>query len=432
MQIKSMINWAIRRNQTKAFIARTADVRSRLARFNEVWEDAYTNVPFYDEWKKKHGLPGKVSSLKELLEWPVLEKRVIMANPKGFVREGIQHFSESVTGGSTGEPLHFRVMPGDEMPGNVNMWLGRARLGLFPDSRTYLLWGNRHGHGQGLSGKLHACKRQIGDWMTNRLRVDATNLSRENLLADVNRLIAFRPACIIAYSASLLSLVRVCADFADCCGRLGVRGIVCTAGPLTKFEREEISRFFNAPVIMEYGSMEGGVIAYQSPADNCRYKVFDATHIVHVLKEPETGKSQALVTKLYKSYFPLIRYRIGDYILDEEVDRDGGVTTFSEVLGRTGDEVDMGNGIRFHGQSFMLCAEGVDKIVAYQLRVNRVKQTVAFIVQVKSPLTDDEKSELVRRSSRMSGLAPESISVEVSNDLAKTPSGKIRLVFEEK
>ena len=267
--------------------------------------------------------------------------------------------------------------------------------------------------------------------MTNNLRSDATDLSLAALKKDVEKLICFKPECIIAYSASLLALVRSCREYQGRCQKLGIRAVICTAGPLTKSEREEIGVFFNAPVGMEYGSMEAGVMAYQTPMTGGKYSVFDKTHILHTLPEPTTGNSQVIVTKLYKCYLPLIRYKIGDYICGEAMDENYAVTEFGEVYGRTGDEVDMGNGIKFHGQSFMTCAEGFDQIIAYQIRVNRSKSSVVFVAQTIAPLSDDEKAEIRKRASHMSGLSPLSIVVEEAQELLKAPSGKIRLVVEE-
>lgn len=431
MKLKSMLIWALRRGQTKAFVRQVADVTSRLDKFNAIWRDAFENVPFYAEWKAKNELPDSIKDIAELSGWPILEKKDLILNRDKLVRKGIKRYHESVTGGATGEPLHFRTMAGESDTVAMNKWIGWARMGIYPDSRCFVLWGHRHFYGQTFTGNLRFAWRQFKDWMTNNLRADATDLSKKTLDKDVERLIRFRPECVIAYSASLLALVRSCKEYCKRCRSIGVKAVICTAGPLTREERDEIGSFFNAPVGMEYGSMEGGVMAYQTPMTEDRYEVFDKTHIIHAVPEPVSGNSQVLVTKLYPGYLPLIRYKIGDYILGENVDNVGTVRGFREVYGRTGDEVDMGNGIKFHGQSFMTCAEGFDKIIAYQIRVNKKSGKVVFVAQTLSPLGEDERNEIIKRAAHMSGLAQASISVQEAKELAKAPSGKIRLVVEE-
>ncbi len=431
MNFKSMIMWVLRRGQVKEFIRQSAETTSRLDKFNAIWKDASTNVPFYAEWKRKYVLPDAIADIAELSKWPILEKQDLILNRDKLVRKDVTRYHESVTGGATGEPLHFRTMAGESDAVTANKWIGWARMGVYPDSRCFLLWGHRHFYGRTFTGNLRFAWRQFKDWMTNNLRADATDLSKAALEKDVERLIRFRPDCVIAYSASLLALVRSCKEYGEKCRSLGVRSIICTAGPLTKDERDEIGSFFNAPVGMEYGSMEGGVMAYQTPMTDGRYEVFDKTHIIHAIPELISGNSQVLVTKLYPSYLPLIRYKIGDYILGENVDKDGTVKGFREVYGRTGDEVDMGNRIKFHGQSFMTCAEGFDQIVAYQIRVNRRIGNVIFVAQTIAPLSKEEQNEIIKRAAHMSGLSPSSITVEEAKELVKAPSGKIRLVLED-
>ena len=438
MQIRSMLNWAMRRNQVKYFIRRAANEGSgvsdeiRLSRFNAVWKDAYENVPFYEEWKVKHSLPDAIASLKDLSSWPVLEKRDIILNANKFIRAGYKGpYHESVTGGSTGEPLHFRVWPQASDEVTSSLWMGWARWGVYPDSRIFLLWGHRHFYGNGWRRKIKIAIKYVRDTVTNKCRADATDLSVSSLEKIVKRMLAFRPEAVIAYSASLLALCRSLPQYSERCRALKLKAVICTAGPLTAKERAFMSEYFGCPVAMEYGSMEGGMIAYMSPALNGRYGVFESTHFIHTLPEVGSDNQQVLVTKIYPCYLPLIRYRIGDYIKGVSLDAHGMVTSFDEVYGRIGDEVDMGNGIRFHGQTFMVCAEGFDQIIAYQIRVDKAKGHVTFVAQSISPLTADEKCEIKRRAAHMSGLQIKDISIEESSNLAKAPSGKIRLVVFE-
>jgi len=106
------------------------------------------------------------------------------------------------------------------------------------------------------------------------------------------------------------------------------------------------------------------------------------------------------------------------------------VHSFSEVSGRTGDMIDLGNGIRFHGYSLMVCAEENPKIIAYQLRVDKAKTTVTFVAQVKSPLTAEERSRIVLHAADVAHVVPGVIDVEEMNELIKSASGKVKLVVE--
>lgn len=431
MNLKTMLIWALRLTQTKALIRQSADTTSRLTKINAIWKDAYTNLPFYDEWKVKNGLPDTIEDIAELSNWPILEKQDFILNREKLVRGNVKKFHESVTSGATGEPLHFRTMVGESDVVAVNKWIGWARMGIYPDSRCFLLWGHRHFYGQGFKSNLKFAWRQVKDWMTNNLRMDATDLSPSALEKDVQRLIRFKPECIIAYSASLLALVRTCTSYREKCTALGIKAIICTAGPLTADERTEISDFFNAPIGMEYGSMEAGVMAYQTPMTENRYEVFDRTHIIHAESGNDSALNQIIVTTLTRRYLPLIRYRIGDFMSEAYVREDGTVERFREVSGRSGDMIDLGNGIRFHGYSLMVCAEENPKIIAHQLRVSKKNGSVTFSAQTLSPLTDEEKLHIQKHAADIASIDYRLINVEEVKELKKAPSGKIRLVVEE-
>lgn len=431
MKLKSMLIWALRQDQTKAFIRLSADTASRLDKFNAIWKDAYENVPFYAEWKIMHELPDNIADIAELSKWPILEKQDLILNRDKLVRKDVTRYHESVTGGATGEPLHFRTMAGESDVVAANKWIGWARMGIYPDSRCFLLWGHRHFYGQGFKSNLKFAWRQFKDWMTNNLRMDATNLSHNALEKDVRHLINFKPECIIAYSASLLALIRTCGIYRDRCRAIGIKAIVCTAGPLTADERAEISAFFNAPIGMEYGSMEAGVMAYQTPMTNNRYEVFDQTHVIHAEAENDSVLNQIIVTTLTRRYLPLIRYRVGDYMSGICMRDDGTVNGFQEVSGRSGDMIDLGNGVRFHGYSLMVCAEENPKIIAHQLKVDKNKGNVTFSAQTLSPLTDGEKLHIQKHAADIASIDYRLINVEEVKELIKAPSGKIRLVINQ-
>jgi hypothetical protein len=56
--------------------------------FNQLWWDAWRNMPFYAEWKRSHGLPDEAGALRELNTWPILEKKDLLAGAAGLVRPG--------------------------------------------------------------------------------------------------------------------------------------------------------------------------------------------------------------------------------------------------------------------------------------------------------------------------------------------------------
>ena len=434
LKIKDRIAWSARTKTVKRLISRAEGMRvsselelmeMQRRSFNIVWKDAVDNLPFYKMWMEQHNLPCSINCISDLQGWPILKKPFLVQSQEMLVRKNAALSRKSVTGGATGEPLHFRTFPSQVLDVSVNKWLGWQSAGFDPDDRCFLIWGHRHFYGSGMGSDLRFALQRFKDWLVNNRRASAIDLSSTHLARMIDELITYRPKVIIAYSASLLAACRHNLHRRDEVQRLGVSSVVCTAGPLTMSERTEIGQYFGANVSMEYGSMEAGVIAYMTDQER-GYRVFRDTHIVHTHRNP-IGNHHCLVTTLTHNYLPLIRYDIGDYVHDPR-ESCGSVEGFSEVSGRDSDQVVLDDGTAFHGYAFMVCAESIPNILAYQLHVQ--SSAIEFRVRTRVPLSGQERIEM---NKKIIDLVPRLASINLTilntDDLLTAPSGKIPLVI---
>lgn len=193
-----------------------------------------------------------------------------------------------------------------------------------------------------------------------------------------------------------------------------------------KNERGEVSSYFGAPVYMEYGAMDAGCMAYMQK--DGRYHVFQHYRMLHTVNDGMGDLN--LVTSLAKDYLPFFRYQVGDYFKGCTYTSDGRVLTIDEVWGRGSDVITLPSGNKCQCYTFMVCAEEIRKVLAYQLvkHPNRFE----FSVQVSEPLTNEERGLIL---SRAYSIIPELQDVEITivekDELVKAPSGKIRLLVEE-
>ena len=399
----------------------------QLRQLNEVWADALANVPFYKWWQERHHLPERIASLEDYAKWPVLTKGDLQAHPDLLVRRSSRKFHASVTGGATGEPLRFGTYPEQGRRVSASMLMARANLGFFPGDRVFLFWGHRHFYGHGLKAKAKFFVRRCKDFLNNTYRADACDLSPRYLRFVLDKLSRQQPEVVISYSASLLVLVRFAKAEKRAVRLPNLKCVICTAGPLSAAERAEISDFLGAGVYMEYGAMDAGQMAYM--ARDGRYHVFRRLRMLHVRNDGVGDLT--LVTTLAKDYLPLFRYQIGDCLKDCSFFSDGRVRTFAEVYGRGSDVITLPSGLRFQVYTFMVCAEELEKILAYQLV--RRGDALEFRVQATSPLTEAER-EIVREKAY--SIVPElrtlGFEIEDAKPLVKAPSGKIRLLVEER
>lgn len=397
----------------------------QLSRLNQVWRDAYTNIPFYGKWKERYGLPDVILSLSEYAKWPILRKHDLQEHPDLLKRTTSKSVHWSVTGGSTGEPLHFGTFPEQGRRVSMCMLTARAALGLLPGDRVFLFWGHRHFYGHGLRSKMRFFIRRCKDYVNNSYRADACDLSQSYLESVGEKLRGFKPEAIIAYSASLLVFcrnARVCGNRFD---NLGIRLIICTAGGLSTDERREISTCFGAPVYMEYGSMDAGQMAYMTPEG--RYQVFQNMRMLHTYNDGVGDLN--LVTSLTEDYLPFFRYEIGDYLKDCIYTDDGRVLTIGEVWGRGSDVITLPSGNRVQAYAFMVLAEENAKILAYQ--VVRRKARLEVRVQTVAPLTVVEREHLFDKAySIIAELRMMDFDIVEESELVKAPSGKIRLLVD--
>lgn len=435
--IKSLYRFLIRNrlsavdntiDQMAKYSTRDSIEALQVEKFNIIWKNACTNVPFYAQWRDKYDLPESISSLSELESWPVLTKsdlrnldlfkRSDVAEPKGRI----------LTGGSTGEPIRLPSF-GDSTSG-VNQMVGRRKYGIESGDRTFLLWGHEHLYGTGLKRKINAFKRRLKDWLGGWKRVSAYDLGESAMREAYGSFSKFRPKFIIGFSPAVLAFVRHNKDKAKLVDSVQV--ILCTAGPLSNDEKVEIEEFFGGVVCMEYGSVECGVIAYTRPRDG-QYDVFWSTHLLQAQKQSD-GEYKNLVTRLIDCYVPLIRYDIGDYLdLDcaNEEENKRSVLEIKSVKGRPSEMINFKCGVSFFGALIGDCVKQVPDIISSQIAVDELNDRLEIRVTASRLLSNEDKELIVNRLQlTVRGIEDVSVSVEQKEKLFTTVGGKIPRIIK--
>lgn len=398
----------------------------QLNKVNEVWRDAWTNVPFFREWKSEMGLPETVSSLSDFDKWPIVKKQDLQRSAArgGLLREGQKPMRYLRTGGSTGEPLCFGTWSDGGFAAS-SQWFGRCSNGVLPGSRTFLLWGHEHLYGHGYRQYLNAGIRRMKDRLSSICRVSAYDLSPDAMSKAFVKYNAFRPECVIGFSAAVLAFSRVNQRNGRRVGQSPC-AVVCTAGPLSIVEKQEIESFFGAGICMEYGSVECGIIGYTEPPSQ-EYKVFWDSHLVQT-EIDEFGQSKAVITRLTSCYVPLIRYDIGDYVLVTDCTQSSHLTLL-DVRGRPSDIVTLKDGTAFFGALIGDCVKQVDGILGNQLVV--CADGLRLLLTASRDLTTADYA-LIRR--RLNVVVPQLRNVKVTvacvASLLITAGGKSPLVVQ--
>lgn len=429
LQEKKLKSMQERAQRYKSVLSDEERKKYQIARFNEIWQDAWENLSFYAKWKEEHNLPEKVSSLEELLFWPIVTKKDFQQYPVSYYeRKGVVPTGHMMTGGSTGEPLRLPTLP-DNASG-ASMLIGRKAYGIELGDRWFFLWGHRHLYGHGIKRLIAIGKQLLKDWLQNRLRISSYDLSEAAMLAAYKKMIRWNPEVFGGFSAAVLAFVRINKQNGnDFNGR--IKTAFCTAGPLSDDEKKEVSDYFGGvPICMEYGSNDCSVMAYTKPEDSF-YHVFWDTHLLQGLRD-ENGEIKNIVTRLTHCYVPMIRFDIGDYLdFGDESEPDlSSVLSFKAIKGRPSDIVRLKNGASFFGALVGDCVKQVSSVISSQTYIYD-EQSIEIRVVANKPLSAQQKELIKNRFLEVAGsVVPEQVEIkEISMaELKRTLAGKIPLI----
>lgn len=392
----------------------------QVDRFNTVWSLARRFVPFYQDWQRKYNLPDSISSLQELRSWPILTK-ADLRNVERFVRLDVNKPSgQLITGGSTGEPV--RLPSWNDYSGNVSQIIGRGRYGVNVGDRLFLLWGHEHLYGKGCRRTVKILIRRFKDFLAGWVRVSAYDLSSGALHRAYEVFIRSRARAVIGFSPAVLSFVRVNKGKGSGDKNLKLKAVICTAGPLTVPEKREISNFFHAPVVMEYGSVECSIMAYTKPKDE-KYWVFWNTHLIQAVRN-HGGEFRNIVTRLTDCYVPLIRYDVGDYLSGP--DNDDSVLSINDVIGRPSEMIHFACGVSFFGALIGDCVKQVPEILSSQIAVKECANVLEVRVVASVVLPQSAFQLIINRISlTIKGADLLTVRIVQVDKLVTTTGGKI-------
>lgn len=304
----------------------------QLDRFNAVWAYCLAEIPFYQAWAAEHDLPSRLGSLSELHAFPLLTKTDIV-NRADEVFENGKITAAYSTGGSSGEPARYPRGEKDADASYANIYAGRAWWGIRPFDSYLHLWGHSHLFGgSGLSGRVVKAKRKLADAMANAVRVNAYDMTTEALQSHHAALVRANPVYIVGYTSAVFKLARhIESTGADVTGLTKLKAVIVTAETVTKSDADLISRVLGAPVVIEYGAAETGVMAL-SRGDSWPLQVMWQNNILTI------KDADIVVTTLTDRLFPLINYAIGDRAEGGDV-VNGNALALGAVTGRAKDVV---------------------------------------------------------------------------------------------
>lgn len=399
----------------------------QLGLWNREWGRILRTTPYYADLQTQDRLPKVFRSWQEFQDrLPVIRRAAVKRHQTRLTSDQRPAERQRITGGSTGEPIRLPAWNSEYQHTRLDMWLARAGYGITPRSRLFLLWGHGHLYGTGWRRRINMLQQRLLDRLQGYQRFSAYDIQPARMRLAGEAILRARPDYILGYSVALDHLMRANQDRQEAFAGLGVKAVVGAAEAFPFADsRMRLEQFFEAPVAMEYGSVETALVAHTRPAGG--YQVFWKSYFVEIEKthsKPGVGKLR--VTSLYPRAFPLVRYEISDEVELAEDASSFGLEKFQSVIGRCNDYVELPDGSQVHSLAFSYSIRAQTQIYGFQVVQSGAKITIRYTAE--HALSAAAVSEV---QDKLTGLNPALVDVHFERvpALEKTIAGKTRMII---
>jgi len=295
-----------------------------------ILDHSWRNIPFYRELYDRNGLqPGDLKSFDDLCNIPVVTKAMLNEcdlEHRSF--PGGKRYSAN-TGGSSGAPLSFYILPssiGHEWAYMHRIW---GKLG-FTQKALKLVFAGRN-----LKTKTVAY-----DALRNHFAVNIYK-PNEEVAQDLRKVLTKNTIRYIhGYPSAIYDFACYCeSNDPELAAMLSSQlqgGFLGSEYPVGIY-RDKIEAVFGIPTISWYGHTERVVLAWEKN-EKFVYCPFQTYGFTEAIEDPETGKTKLAATSYYNTASPFIRYDTGDEITAMKSSA-GILEEFRIETGREGDYI---------------------------------------------------------------------------------------------
>ena len=268
----------------------------QLKKFKELIEVAYNNSEFY---KKKFDDLNidirKVNSLDDIHLFPIITKKeLIQFAPQIHTHLTFKKKFLATTSGTSGESLNFCREEEADSFNRAAIQRGYSWYNINPWDRNGYFWGFNFSF-------VNKQKNKILDVLQNRFRIFSY---KEKALKSFIR--KSQKAKYIHGYSSMIYQTATLINKLKLPKPLHIKMIKGTSEKIFEHYQSAIKEAFGVKIISEYGATESGIIAFECEEGN-----------MHLNMEGvlvEEIDHEILVTNLQLHSFPIIRYKLGDYI----------------------------------------------------------------------------------------------------------------------
>lgn len=271
---------------------------------------------FYKNRIKEYGITNPL----DITQWPILTRKELQENRYNMFSDGYKtkYFNQQLrrqsSSGSTGVPINVYWDYKDWYASIKTLWRKRfEHYGINPRDKcvkfTLRLFDS-------------STENDKVDYVINKniLSFNASKINDKSLLTVLKLINEFRPRWLYATPYILQKIMCGYKKY-NLIQPISVKYIESVGEILFPDVREQLSDFFNVPIVNMYGSEEFNAIAYECP--NGILHLLDEIVFVEcydIKREGHICEGKTMITGLLNRAMPLLRYDLGDVISLEDID----------------------------------------------------------------------------------------------------------------
>lgn len=297
----------------------------QLIKIKELLNIAYNNSTFYkNKFDELEIDVTKISSFDDFKSIPLLSKKELLNNSLEIQTD--LKFKKSflaTTSGTSGETLKFYRNEKADSFNRASIKRGYSWFNINSWDRNGYFWGFNFSY-------IKRIKNSLLDFLQNRFRI--FSYKEESLKKFIRK--SQRAKFIHGYS-SMIYQTAVLINKYNLTKPSKIRMIKGTSEKIFDKYQPEILKAFGQKMISEYGATESGIIAFECKEGKMHINM-EGVYV-------EEFDNQIVVTNLQMHSFPIIRYKLGDYIklASKNYKCNCGIShsIIEEVTGRIGENI---------------------------------------------------------------------------------------------
>ena len=268
----------------------------QLKKLKELIDFSYENSKFYNsKFKELNIVPHDIKSLNDIKKLPITTKDdLIDFNKEIHTKFKFKKLHRAITSGSSGKSLKFFRDESADSFNRASISRGYNWYGVKPWEKNGYFWGFNFSF-------YEKIKTKFLDFLQNRYRVFSYSDKEFNSFVKKTQ----KATYLHGYSSMIYQAAKII-NSKGLQKPKNLKMIKGTSEKIFKSYQYEVEQAFGNKIISEYGATESGIIAFECKKGN-----------MHINMEGvfvEEIDNEIIVTNLQMKSFPVIRFKLGDYI----------------------------------------------------------------------------------------------------------------------